>query len=114
MPDIDPTSLHQPESIQTSLNPSALSLTKPNAISTTAPAPKTSKTITALGPQRVDIEPIYTSLKAAIGENWLEYKKAIGKFVIGAYSSLLSIIDRLRLALHKSPPRLRYKDEVQR
>ena len=83
MPDIDPASLHRPDTLQTSLNPSALSLSKPNALSTTAPAPKASKVAVATGPQRVDIEPIYTSLKAAIGERWLDYKKALGKFIIG-------------------------------
>ncbi|KAK4540350.1 hypothetical protein LTR36_009307 [Oleoguttula mirabilis] len=33
--------------------------------------------------QRVDLEPIYTQLKAALGEGWTEYKAAVNAFVLG-------------------------------
>ena len=82
MPDIDPSALNRPEPIQTSLNPSSLSLSKPNGISAPLPASKAAKTVTT-GLQRIDLEPIYTSLKAAAGEHWVGYKEAIGRFVIG-------------------------------
>ena len=82
MPDIDPSTLNRPDPIQTSLNPSSLSLSKPNAISAPPPASKAVKVVNT-GLQRIDLEPIYTSLKAAVGENWTGYKEAIGRFVLG-------------------------------
>lgn len=88
MPDIDPPSLHQLDPLQTSLNPSSLSLSKPNAVSATAPPLKPSKASSASASQRVDIEPIYTNLKAAIGEHWAAYKEAVGKYVIGTFKTI--------------------------
>lgn len=35
---------------------------------------------------RVDLEPIYTQLKAALGEQWGPYKEAINAFMLGVYS----------------------------
>lgn len=32
---------------------------------------------------RVNLEPIYTQLKAALGDNWAEYKLALSHFVRG-------------------------------
>lgn len=32
---------------------------------------------------RVDIEPIYTQLKTALGDHWIDYKAALGAFVLG-------------------------------
>lgn len=32
---------------------------------------------------RVDLEPIYTHLKAALGDQWPDYKAAINAFVLG-------------------------------
>lgn len=32
---------------------------------------------------RLDLEPIYTELKAAIGEHWAEYKQAVALFLLG-------------------------------
>ncbi|KAL9125760.1 MAG: hypothetical protein Q9217_005079 [Psora testacea] len=82
MPDIDPSAINRPDPIQTSLNPSNLSLSRSNGISAPPPASKAVKTINT-GLQRFDLEPIYTSLKAAIGEHWGGYKEAIGRFVLG-------------------------------
>lgn len=32
---------------------------------------------------RVDLEPIYTQLKGALGDQWADYKAAINAFVLG-------------------------------
>jgi transcriptional coactivator HFI1/ADA1 len=32
---------------------------------------------------RLDLEPIYTDLKAAIGEKWVEYKQSTALFLLG-------------------------------
>lgn len=32
---------------------------------------------------RVDIEPIYTQLKGALGDGWTDYKTALSAFVLG-------------------------------
>ena len=34
---------------------------------------------------RIDLEPLYSNLKAAIAEHWAEYKEAVGHFVLGAH-----------------------------
>ena len=33
--------------------------------------------------QRIDLKPLYTSLKEAIGDNWDNYVETIGRFVLG-------------------------------
>ena len=85
MPDIDPAALSRIDSVATA-NPSALSLSKINGVSA-LPVQKATKTVSTA--QRIDLEPLYTSLKAAIGDNWGKYKEAISLFVLGRYSSLL-------------------------
>ena len=83
MPDIDPSNFYSTEPPQ-SLNPSSLSLTKPNAAAiTAAAAQKASKTDKDKAQQRIDIEPIYTQLKSAIGEKWADYKETLGLFALG-------------------------------
>ncbi|CAG8950007.1 hypothetical protein HYFRA_00004340 [Hymenoscyphus fraxineus] len=76
MPDIDPAALLSRPAISTTpiLPPKTLS----------APiVPKAAK-VTHV-PPRIDLEPLYASLKAAIGsENWKVYTKAFGAFMIGA------------------------------
>lgn len=32
---------------------------------------------------RIDTEPIYTALKAAVGDNWGDYKAALSAFLLG-------------------------------
>ncbi|KAL9103305.1 MAG: hypothetical protein Q9163_001647 [Psora crenata] len=81
MPDIDPSALNRPDPTQTSLNPSNLSISKPNGVPVPAPASKAAKAVNT-GLQRFDLEPVYTSLKAAIGEHWAGYKEAVGRFVL--------------------------------
>lgn len=45
---------------------------------TAADAKKTSATVS-----RIDTEPIYVRLKAAIGDGWLNYQEALGNFLLG-------------------------------
>ncbi|PSR92016.1 transcriptional regulator of RNA polII, SAGA, subunit-domain-containing protein [Coniella lustricola] len=78
MPDINPADLARP----------AVSLTTPTLASktitvstpSTALKPKTSQII----PARIDLEPLYTALKSAIGnEQWAIYKESLTQFFIG-------------------------------
>ena len=88
MPDLDPTPLQTAETPQT-FNPSVFTSQKPNASSSSAAAPsKATKADKDKGQQRIEIEPIYTSLKANIGEKWTEYKEAVGLFVLGMFATL--------------------------
>lgn len=78
MVDINPAALSRPSiSLSTpvlankSINVSVPSIHK---------APKTSQLV----PPRIDLEPIYTALKASIGaEQWATYKETITGFLIG-------------------------------
>lgn len=79
MPDIDPAALSRSDSVATA-NPSSLSLSKANNISA-LPSLKATKIVNTA--QRIDLEPLYTSLKGAIGDNWGGYKEAISCFVLG-------------------------------
>ncbi|KAL8782473.1 MAG: hypothetical protein Q9195_009638, partial [Heterodermia aff. obscurata] len=78
MPDIDPAALSRQDPISQSA--SSLILSK----STTAiavPSQKTAKASTSV--PRIDLEPLYTSLKAAIGDQWGKYKEATSLFILG-------------------------------
>ena len=89
MPDIDPASLQSSEPLQ-SLNPSSLTLSKPNAPTSTVPAAqKAAKAEKDKGQQRIDLEPIYTALKSNIGEGWSDYKEAISLFCLGMYGEIV-------------------------
>ena len=79
MPDIDPAALSRSDSISATF-PGTLSIKQPNGVSA-LPSQKTVKTVNAT--QRIDLEPYYTSLKAAIGENFAKYKEAICLFILG-------------------------------
>jgi transcriptional coactivator HFI1/ADA1 len=76
MPDIDPAALSRP----------SISLTTPILSNKSLPLaagslkPKTSQII----PARIDLEPLYTALKQAIGsEQWVIYKEALTQYLIG-------------------------------
>ncbi|KAK2625139.1 hypothetical protein QTJ16_005508 [Diplocarpon rosae] len=71
--DIDPSTLiSQPKPI----------LPPTKVISTSVPSvPKISKSSHV--PPRIDLEPLYTALKSAIGEQWGIYKESISLFVMG-------------------------------
>ncbi|KAK5987457.1 Transcriptional coactivator HFI1/ADA1-like protein [Cladobotryum mycophilum] len=78
MPDIDPAALSRPSaSLSTPiLSTKSLTITAPGS----QKAPKTSQII----PARIDLEPLYTALKAAIGpEQWLIYKESTTEFLTG-------------------------------
>lgn len=76
MPDIDPAALSRPSLTSSTpiLPPKSLSIVPPSA-------PKISKSNHV--PPRIDLEPLYTALKAAVGENWATYKEAVSLFVMG-------------------------------
>ncbi|KAI4228078.1 MAG: hypothetical protein L6R36_001931 [Xanthoria steineri] len=79
MPDIDPAALSRSDFISPPI-PNPLNLSKINAA--TGPSSlKAQKTTNA--PQRIDLEPLYTNLKAAIADNWGKYKEAISLFILG-------------------------------
>ncbi|THC89256.1 hypothetical protein EYZ11_011302 [Aspergillus tanneri] len=72
---IDPAALSRTDSASTTI---------PSSKSTAPSAPATQKSTKALiSVPRLDLEPIYTELKAAIGDNWAEYKEAITLFLLG-------------------------------
>ena len=78
MPDIDPAALSRP----------SISLSTPTLASKTitVSAPGSQKIIktSQIIPPRIDLEPLYTALKAAIpSEQWLVYKESISQFLIG-------------------------------
>lgn len=81
MPDIDPAALSRPDPLSTA-NPASLSLSKAQAHGIAAlPLQKVAKAVNTA--QRIDLEPLYTSLKNAIGDNWAAYKESISLFVLG-------------------------------
>ncbi|KAI0383258.1 transcriptional regulator of RNA polII, SAGA, subunit-domain-containing protein [Hypomontagnella monticulosa] len=76
MPDIDPAALSRP----------SVSLSTPTLKSITVSAP-TSQKVTKTSqiiPARIDLEPLYTALKSAIGnEQWNVYKESTTQFILG-------------------------------
>ncbi|KAL9036142.1 MAG: hypothetical protein Q9180_004468 [Flavoplaca navasiana] len=79
MPDIDPAALSRSDSIAPPI-PNPLNISKVNGATGTSSS-KTQKTTNA--PQRIDLEPLYTNLKAVIGDNWGKYKEALSLFILG-------------------------------
>ncbi|KAI9788933.1 MAG: transcriptional coactivator hfi1/ADA1 [Peltula sp. TS41687] len=78
-PDIDPAALSRPAAGPQTSAP-LVPPVKPGS-ATVLSSQKSSKLV-SFGP-RIDLEPIYTALKATIGEHWLAYKEAISLFVLG-------------------------------
>ncbi|PYI01070.1 WD40 repeat-like protein [Aspergillus sclerotiicarbonarius CBS 121057] len=96
---------------QLSIDPAALSRTDSasttiaSSKSTAPSAPPTQKSTKALiSVPRLDLEPIYTELKAAIGDNWAEYKEATTLFLLGQLnqSELSSRVDHIICADQKT------------
>ena len=81
MPDIDPAALSRSDSIAPPI-PNPLNISKVNG-ATGLSSSKTQKTTNA--PQRIDLEPLYTNLKAVIGDNWGKYKEALSLFILGIF-----------------------------
>lgn len=78
----------------TSLDPSTLFAAPPppsslasraNGTGTSSPAAKAGALKQPATAPRVDLEPLYTALKASISEYWAEYKDAVALFVLGEY-----------------------------
>lgn len=98
MPDIDPAALSRPAvSLSTpTLSNKTLSITAPGS----GKPVKTSQII----PARIDLEPVYSALKGAIGgEKWLVYKESTTEFLTGRASLCLDIVmHRVLLTLYKA------------
>ncbi|KAF4455669.1 transcriptional coactivator HFI1/ADA1 [Fusarium austroafricanum] len=78
MPDIDPAALSRP-----SVSLSTPILSNKTLAGSVSGAPKIAKSSQII-PTRIDLEPLYTALKAAIGnEIWATYKEATSEFLIG-------------------------------
>jgi transcriptional coactivator HFI1/ADA1 len=80
MPDIDPAALSSRPSV-------SLSTPVLKTITVSTPATQKITKTSQIIPARIDLEPLYTSLKAAIGiEQWNTYKDATTQFVLGSFS----------------------------
>ncbi|KAK5628660.1 hypothetical protein RRF57_004375 [Xylaria bambusicola] len=77
MPDIDPAALSSRPSV-------SLSTPVLKTITVSTPATQKITKTSQIIPARIDLEPLYTSLKAAIGiEQWNTYKDASTQFILG-------------------------------
>jgi transcriptional coactivator HFI1/ADA1 len=80
MPDIDPAALSRP-----SVSLSTPILSNKTLAGFAPGAPKIAKSSQII-PARIDLEPLYTALKAAIGnEKWATYKESTSEFLIGIH-----------------------------
>ncbi|KAF4943860.1 hypothetical protein FGADI_13115 [Fusarium gaditjirri] len=80
MPDIDPAALSRP-----SVSLSTPILSNKALAGSISGAPKIAKSSQII-PARIDLEPLYTALKAAIGnEKWAIYKESTTEFLIGKF-----------------------------
>ncbi|EHA23623.1 hypothetical protein ASPNIDRAFT_128666, partial [Aspergillus niger ATCC 1015] len=93
---IDPAALSRTDSASTTIASSKS--TAPNA----PPTQKSTKALISV--PRLDLEPIYTELKAAIGDNWADYKEATSLFLLGQLnqSELSSRVDHIICADQKT------------
>ncbi|KAA8569354.1 hypothetical protein EYC84_001004 [Monilinia fructicola] len=82
MPDIDPAALSRPS--LTNKSPTPVLPTK--SLTATTPVQKSAKFNHV--PPRIDLEPLYTAVKSAIGENWGVYKESIGLFLMGQMNQI--------------------------
>lgn len=93
---IDPAALSRADAAST-----AIASSKGSAANT----PATQKSTKALiSVPRLDLEPAYTELKAAIGDNWAEYKQSTALFLLGMELQVMG----LGLARKKKKPWLTY------
>lgn len=72
---IDPAALSRNDS-----GSATIASSKPTAPNASATQKSTKALISV---PRLDLEPIYTELKAAIGDSWAEYKEATTLFLLG-------------------------------
>lgn len=79
MPDIDPAALSSRPSVH-------LSTPVLKTITVSTPATQKITKTSQIIPARIDLEPLYTSLKIAIGpERWNAYKDATTQFMLGSF-----------------------------
>jgi transcriptional coactivator HFI1/ADA1 len=91
MPDIDPAALSRPSNL--TVTPSkTLSASAAAASQNSASKPTKSQQIAP----RIDLEPIYTALKSALGEFWAEYKESVSLFVLGQLNQQ-ELLDKIGL-----------------
>lgn len=72
---IDPAALSRTDSASTAVS------TSKAVASTAATSQKSTKALISV--PRLDLEPVYTELKVAIGDNWAEYKQSTTLFLLG-------------------------------
>jgi transcriptional coactivator HFI1/ADA1 len=82
---IDPAALGAPEAADHDPVPPA----RPAAPGTPPVIQKTSKALISV--PRLDLEPLYSDLKTAIGENWSQYKEATALFLLGTSSCAMEV-----------------------
>ncbi|KAE8145414.1 WD40 repeat-like protein [Aspergillus avenaceus] len=93
---IDPAALSRTESASTTVASSK------NAAPNSTANQKSTKALISV--PRLDLEPIYTELKTAIGDNWAEYKEATTLFLLGQLNQneLSSRVDHIICADQKT------------
>ncbi|RAL07575.1 WD40 repeat-like protein [Aspergillus homomorphus CBS 101889] len=93
---IDPAALSRSDSASAAITPSKGSAPSASALQ------KSTKPLNAV--PRLDLEPVYTELKAAIGDHWSEYKEATALFLLGQLnqSELSSRVDHIICADQKT------------
>jgi len=109
MVDINPAALSRPSiGLSTpsfSGKPGSVNVSGPSSASASVPPTHSKPQKTSLVPPRIDLEPIYTTLKAAIGaEQWLVYKETLTNFLTGTFPQLVftKYLDRGLLTLDKT------------
>ncbi|RMJ25235.1 transcriptional coactivator HFI1 ADA1 [Aspergillus sp. HF37] len=92
---VDPAALSRPDSASAAIASS-------KAAASASANQKPTKALISV--PRLDLEPIYTDLKAAIGDNWAEYKQSTGLFLLGHLnqSEFSSRVDQIICADHKT------------
>ena len=86
MPDIDPAALSR------AATGSGDAVTPLISSKTILPPSITKAKASNHVPPRIDLEPLYTALKGAIGENWATYKEAVSSFMMGKFRIALAIV----------------------
>lgn len=79
--EVNPSSLTNPGDAGAGANGTPSSGKPPPIITNGASAKASAKPTQSM--PRVDVEPIYTALKASIGDHWATYKDAVSRFVLG-------------------------------
>ena len=84
---VDPGALSRPSISSTT------PILPPKASNGATSAQKVVKPVVAL-PPRIDLEPLYIGLKAAIGDNWASYKESLALFIMGTTRLIVASSDQ--------------------